>query len=137
MIVIIYQRLQTLTGCLRHGVPLYETNHTYKIRKNLNVQTLRDNTEIQLYTCVPVLKGSNITVYWGISGKVNFLQSIADSLRILHYRAMSGHQVLYFNSTRSQVQTTQPYSRSIAHPSSTVDVLYPQCHADTMPPRSL
>ena len=31
-----------------------------------------------------------------------------------------------------RVQTTQPYSRSIAHLCSTVDLLNPQCHEDKL-----
>ena len=92
-----------------------------------------DQTEAQPYTCVPVLPGSDITGPWCTSRNIYFIHNRAGSLGQLNYRALSGHHIKSLNSARSQVQTTQPYSLSIPHPSSTSNVLDPQCLMDTVP----
>ena len=98
--------------------------------RNFNVQTLRKKPKIQLITCVPVLSESDITVLWCTFSNIDSLHMRAGSLYELIYRALSGYHLRSFNSPSSKVPITQPYSRSIAHPSSTVDVLYPQYHAE-------
>ena len=91
-------------------------NLSQKRIRNFNVQALRNKNRNQLYNCVPVLSGSDITVYCFTSRNIDFLHIGAGSPRQLIHCGLSGYHV------RSQVQTTQPYM-SIALPSSTVDEL--------------
>ena len=103
--MIIYQRLQSLMGCLSHGIPSHTTYRT-RIR----------------HRC--------LLVYFQ---NINFLHINAGSHCQLMYRPLTGYHVRSSNSARTQVQVTQPYSRYIAYPSSTIDLLYTQIRIDTVP----
>ena len=92
-----------------------------------------ENTEIQL---TPVDKfGQDQT---SLSPRVTSI------LTVLHFRAESlcTHRALYGylvnipKTARSQVQTTQLYSKPTAHPSSAVNAPHPYHHMSTVPRRT-
>ena len=54
-------KASSLTCCLGQGVPQHATFHTHK-RRLFSMSSTSEQTETQLYTCVPFMSGSDITV---------------------------------------------------------------------------
>ena len=125
-------------GYLRHGTHPHnlstpptttKTHSAHKDKIKPCIQHLRylytsENTEIQL-TPVDKLGQDQTSLSPSVTSILIVLHFRAESL--CTHRALYGYLVNISKTARSQVQTTQLYSKPTVHPLSTVNSTHPQC----------
>ena len=114
-----------------------KTNSVQKDKIKPYIQHLRypytsENTEIQLTPVNQSGQDESLTVLLSFP-KLMFNHFRAESL--CTYRALFRYLVNAPKTARSQVQTTQLYSKPTVHPYSTANSPYPQCYMSTVPHR--